>query len=67
LPWASILVSAVDNVWARLIGGGQSRMGCLGAATLAELRAKARDVHVSAAGQKEAAQHGVSDVATRKG
>ena len=42
-------------------------MGYLGAATLPELRAKARYIHVSAAGQKEAAPHDVVEVTTRKG
>jgi IMP dehydrogenase len=58
---------SVDDVLANLIGGVQSGMGYLGAATLAELRAKARFVQVSAAGQKEASPHDVIEVATRKG
>src|SRR6188768_4497594 len=58
---------SVDDVLANLIGGVQSGMGYLGAATLTELRAKARYVQVSAAGQKEAAPHDVIEVATRKG
>ncbi len=58
---------SVDDVLANLIGGVQSGMGYLGAATLPELRAKARYVQVSAAGQKEAAPHDVIEVATRKG
>ena len=58
---------SVDEVLANLIGGVQSGMGYLGAATLAELRTKARYVQVSAAGQKEAAPHDVIEVATRKG
>ena len=58
---------SVDEVLANLIGGVQSGMGYLGAANLAELRAKARFVHVSAAGQREAAPHDVIEVATRKG
>ena len=58
---------SVDDVLASLIGGVQSGMGYLGAATLPELRAKARYVQVSAAGQKEAAPHDVIEVATRKG
>jgi len=58
---------SVDDVLANLIGGVQSGMGYLGAADLAELRAKARYVQVSAAGQKEAAPHDVIEVATRKG
>ncbi|MEO8865415.1 MAG: IMP dehydrogenase [Opitutaceae bacterium] len=58
---------SVDEVLANLIGGVQSGMGYLGAANLSELRAKARYVQVSAAGQKEAAPHDVIEVATRKG
>ena len=58
---------SVDEVLANLIGGVQSGMGYLGAATLPELRAKARYIHVSAAGQKEAAPHDVVEVTTRKG
>ncbi len=58
---------SVDEVLGSLIGGVQSGMGYLGAATLPELRAKARYIHVSAAGQKEAAPHDVIEVATRKG
>jgi IMP dehydrogenase len=57
---------SVDTVLAELIGGLQSGMGYLGARTLAELRAKARYVHVTAAGQREAAAHDVIEVSTRK-
>ena len=57
---------SVDEVLGTLIGGVQSGMGYLGARNLAELRAKARFVHVSAAGQKEAAPHDVIEVSTRK-
>ena len=57
---------SVDNVLAELIGGVQSGMGYLGAKNLGELRAKARYVQVSAAGQKEAAPHDVIEVSTRK-
>ncbi|MBL9199245.1 MAG: IMP dehydrogenase, partial [Opitutaceae bacterium] len=56
---------SVDDVLANLIGGVQSGMGYLGAATLPELRAKARYVRVSPAGQKEAAPHDVIEVSTR--
>ncbi|MBA3848931.1 MAG: malate dehydrogenase [Opitutus sp.] len=58
---------SVDEVLANLIGGIQSGMGYLGAKTLADLRAKARYVRVTPAGQKEAAPHDVIEVATRKG
>ncbi|HVW22380.1 MAG TPA: IMP dehydrogenase [Opitutaceae bacterium] len=57
---------SVDDVLGTLIGGVQSGMGYLGAATLAELRTKARFVRVSPAGQKEAAPHDVIEVSTRK-
>jgi IMP dehydrogenase len=56
---------SVDDVLANLIGGVQSGMGYLGAANLPELRAKARFVRVSHAGQKEAAPHDVVEVSTR--
>jgi IMP dehydrogenase len=56
---------SVDDVLANLIGGVQSGMGYLGAGTLADLRAKARFIRVSPAGQKEAAPHDVIEVSTR--
>jgi IMP dehydrogenase len=56
---------SVDNVLGELIGGLQSGMGYLGARTLTELRIKARYVHVTAAGQKEAAPHDVIAVSTK--
>lgn len=56
-----------DDVLANLIGGVQSGMGYLGAATLADLREKARFMRVSPAGQKEASPHDVIEVSTRKG
>jgi len=56
----------VDDVLANLIGGVQSGMGYLGAATLDQLRQKARYIRVSPAGQKEAAPHDVIEVSTRK-
>jgi IMP dehydrogenase len=57
---------SVDDVLGSLIGGVQSGMGYLGAANLAELRAKARYVRISPAGQKEATPHDVIEVSTRK-
>jgi len=57
---------SVDDVLGALIGGLQSGMGYLGAKTLPELRAKARYVRVTPAGQKEAAPHDVIEVAARK-
>jgi IMP dehydrogenase len=56
---------SVDDVLSNLIGGVQSGMGYLGAANLAELRAKARFIRVSPAGMKEAAPHDVIEVSTR--
>jgi IMP dehydrogenase len=56
---------SVDDVLANLIGGVQSGMGYLGARTLPDLRAKARYIRVSPAGQKEAAPHDVIEVSTR--
>ncbi len=57
---------SVDDVLAGLVGGLQSGMGYLGAASLPELRAKARYARVSPAGQKEAAPHDVIEVSTRR-
>ncbi|MBM3855550.1 MAG: IMP dehydrogenase, partial [Verrucomicrobia bacterium] len=59
------VAGSVDDVLANLIGGLQSGMGYLGAATLPALRAKARYIRVSPAGQKEAAPHDVIEVSTR--
>jgi IMP dehydrogenase len=56
---------SVDEVLVSLMGGVQSGMGYLGAATLTDLRAKARYARVSPAGQKEAAPHDVVEVSTR--
>jgi IMP dehydrogenase len=56
---------SVDSVLADLIGGLQSGMGYLGARDLTQLREKARYVHVTAAGQKEAAPHDVIEVSTK--
>jgi len=55
----------LDRVLASLIGGIQSGMGYLGAADLSELRAKARYIRVSPAGQREAAPHDVVELKTR--
>jgi IMP dehydrogenase len=57
---------SVDNILTDLIGGIQSGMGYLGSKNLGELRAKARYVRVSGAGQREAAPHDVIEVSTRK-
>ena len=55
----------LDRVLANLIGGIQSGMGYLGAADLADLRAKARYIRVSPAGQRESAPHDVVELKTR--
>jgi IMP dehydrogenase len=57
---------SVDRVLAPLIGGIQSGMGYLGAASLAELREKARFIRVSPAGQREAAPHDVVELKTTR-
>jgi len=56
---------SADDVLSTLVGGVQSGMGYLGAATLSELRAKARFIRVSPAGQKEAAPHDVVEIKTQ--
>jgi IMP dehydrogenase len=55
---------SADRVLAQLIGGIQSGMGYLGAASLEQLREKARYIRVSAAGMKEAAPHDVVELKT---
>ena len=57
---------SVDDALSTLVGGLQSGMGYLGAATLAQLRANARYVRVGPAGLKEAEPHDVIEVSTRK-
>ena len=52
----------LDQLLGQLIGGVQAGMGYLGAATLADLRAKARYTRISPAGQKEAAPHDVVEM-----
>ena len=52
----------LDQLLAHLIGGVQAGMGYLGAATLPDLRAKARYIRISPAGQKEAAPHDVVEM-----
>jgi IMP dehydrogenase len=56
----------VDEVLTPLIGGIQSGLGYLGAASLAELRKRARYIRVSPAGQREAAPHDVVEIKTGK-
>ena len=57
-------VGPLAGVLRELVGGIQSGMGYLGAATLPELRANARYIRVSPAGQKESAPHDVITVKT---
>jgi IMP dehydrogenase len=57
-------VGSVDRVLAQLIGGIQSGMGYLGAASLAHLREKALYIRVSPAAQREAAPHDVVELKT---
>ncbi len=56
----------LEQVLGQLVGGIQSGMGYLGAATLEELRANARYIRVSPAGQRESAPHDVVEVRTKK-
>jgi IMP dehydrogenase len=56
---------SVDETLGNLVGGLQSGMGYLGAPSLEELRARARFIRVSPAGQKEAAPHDVIEVARK--
>jgi len=55
---------SVDDTIAQLAGGLQSGMGYLGAPDLAALKAKARYVRVTAAGQREAAPHDIIEIKT---
>jgi len=54
----------VESVLMTLMGGLQSGMGYLGAATLGQLREKARYIRVTSAGQREAAPHDIIEVKT---
>lgn len=56
----------VDNAISELTGGIQSGMGYLGAATLEDLKEKARYIRISSAGLKEANPHDVIEVSTKK-
>jgi len=56
----------VDRVLGELIGGIQSGMGYLGAATIPELHSRARYIRVSPAGQRESSPHDVVEVKTTK-
>ena len=55
---------SLSGVLRELVGGIQSGMGYLGAADLNELRANARYIRVSPAGQRESAPHDVITVKT---
>jgi IMP dehydrogenase len=57
---------SLDDTLSQLAGGLQSGMGYLGAADLAQLKAKARYVRVTAAGQREAAPHDIIEIKTTK-
>jgi IMP dehydrogenase len=56
--------ASADTVLAQLAGGLQSGMGYLGAANLAELRARARYIRITPAGQRESAPHDIIEVKT---
>lgn len=55
---------SLSSVLRELVGGIQSGMGYLGAANLAQLRANARYIRVSPAGQRESSPHDVITVKT---
>ncbi|NQY32216.1 MAG: IMP dehydrogenase [Coraliomargarita sp.] len=57
-------VGPLSGVLRELVGGIQSGMGYLGAASLEKLRSNARYIRVSPAGQKESAPHDVITVKT---
>lgn len=52
----------VEEVLTQLVGGIQSGMGYLGAATLADLQRNGRYIRVSPAGQREAAPHDIVEI-----
>ena len=54
----------LDTVLLQLAAGVQSGMGYLGARTLGELRANARYIRVTPAGQRESAPHDIVEVKT---
>ncbi len=56
--------ASIDILLMQLAGGIQSGMGYLGAATLPELREKARYIRVTPAGQRESAPHDIVEVKT---
>jgi len=54
--------ASLDTVLAQLIGGVQSGLGYLGAASLEQLRQNARFIRVTPAGQRESAPHDIVEV-----
>jgi len=58
--------ASLDRVLSQLVGGIQAGLGYLGASDLAQLRARARFIRVSAASQREASPHDVVEVKTEK-
>ena len=60
------LSGPLDKILSEYIGGIQSGMGYLGAPTIPDLHRRARYMHVSPAGQREAATHDVIEVKTPK-
>jgi IMP dehydrogenase len=60
------VAGSVDEVLSQLVGGLQSGMGYLGAENLATLKAKARYIRVTPAGQRESTPHDVTEVKTPK-
>jgi len=56
--------ASLDTVLTQLVGGIQSGMGYVGAATLPTLREKARYIRVTPAGQRESGTHDVIEVKT---
>ena len=53
---------SLDSVLTQFVGGIQSGMGYLGAADLPALRANARYIRVTGAGQRESAPHDVIEI-----
>ena len=53
---------SLDSVLMQFVGGIQSGMGYLGAADLPALRANARYIRVTGAGQRESAPHDVIEI-----
>ncbi len=58
--------ASIDLLMMQLVGGLQSGLGYLGAASLEELRKKARYIRVTPAGQREASPHDIVEVKAGK-